>query len=174
MLPHEVRYSSLPGQVAPAALPLARLFPDVLRDPLSHSRFFVAAAAASAAAAAAIAELAHEAAAADAAQAGGGGGVGGGGGAGGASAAAGALARQPRKRKKKNLTPLQRWSWMAAQFDWLDTSERRRAEWLAARTVWCTYCGEAKNGSKNFSNIARHELTEKHRANVPAALGGGR
>ena len=76
------------------------------------------------------------------------------------------------RRKKKNMTPLERWEWMLGEFTWMDVSDARREEWFEDRTVWCVYCHETKNGSKNFCNIARHELTEKHKINAssPAAL----
>ena len=76
------------------------------------------------------------------------------------------------RRKKKNMTPLERWEWMLGEFTWMDVSDARREEWFADRTVWCVHCKETKNGSKNFCNIARHELTEKHKINAssPEAL----
>ncbi len=146
-------------------LPFASFFPGGLLD-LRAAGGTVASAAAAAAAAQAIAVRAGAAAAADsdwqvsqaraAAES--------------ARASTQAAGRE-RKRAKKNMTPHQRWAWMAAEYEWLDTSEARREEWLTTRTVWCVFCRETKNGSKNFCNIARHELTDKHRVNVPV---GGR
>jgi hypothetical protein len=145
-------------------LPLLQYFPFGLED-LKLARLQVVSATAAAAASEAIAlraqedaqaELQQQVAAARAAA---------------EAASAYALAAcGERKRAKKNMTPLQRWKWMIAEYDWIDVSEARREEWLVSRTVWCLNCREAKNGSKNFCNIARHEFTEKHRSK----MGGGR
>ena len=71
---------------------------------------------------------------------------------------------------KKNMSPAQRWTWMTREFSWMDTSDEKREDWFTNKTVWCAHCQEAKNGSKNFCNIARHELTEKHKINASVGL----